>query len=155
MGISSPINDRRMEKRQAHVHGAYDNYRRRNVHIRTLLQDNYIYLRRCEMNKETIVAIVRIVLPCIISILGLFGITSIYGIELSSINVEGVCAFVAMIVGVLMSIYTGWKNNNVTESAKAVQNVLDFVKAGYITIDDIESFVETVECVKEEKECVE
>ena len=107
------------------------------------------------MDKETIVAIVRIVLPCIISILGLFGITSIYGIELSSINVEGVCAFVAMIVGVLMSIYTGWKNNNVTESAKAVQNVLDFVKAGYITIDDIESFVETVECVKEEKECME
>lgn len=107
------------------------------------------------MDKETIVAIVRIVLPCIISLLGLLGITSIYGIDLSSINVEGVCAFVAMVIGAVMSIYNGWKNNNVTEAAKVVQSVFDFIKMGYITIEDVESFVETIKCVKEEEKCEE
>lgn len=84
------------------------------------------------MDKETVIAIVRIVFPAVVSILGVLGITNVAGIELESIGVEAVAAFASVIVGAISSIYTGWKNNNVTDEAKQAQVILSKMKSGEI-----------------------
>ena len=81
------------------------------------------------MNKESIIAIVRIVLPCIVSVLGVLGITTVCGVDIASISVEQVCSILAAIIGAVASIYTGWKNNNVTKEAQLAQTYLDEFKS--------------------------
>lgn len=80
------------------------------------------------MNKESIIAIVRIVLPCIISVLGVVGITNVFGIELATINIEQAAAIIAVIVSGIGSVFTGWVNNNVTPEAQEAQRFLDKMK---------------------------
>ena len=71
------------------------------------------------MNRESVIAIVRIVVPAACGVLGVLG----YSVDADSwLNVA------LVLTGAAMSIYSAWKNNNVTPAAQSAQRVLDAAK---------------------------
>lgn len=71
------------------------------------------------MNKESIIAIIRIVAPLVVSVLGAAGVV---------LDVETVFSVLVIVAGGAVAIYTGWKNNNVTLAAQSAQEYLEILK---------------------------
>lgn len=61
------------------------------------------------MNKESIVAIIRIVAPLVVSVLGAAGV---------ALDVDTVTCVMVIVAGGVVAVYTGWKSNNVTLAAQ-------------------------------------
>lgn len=64
---------------------------------------------------------------------------------------ETIYELASVIVTVAVTVYSAWKNNNVTNFAKVAQKVLDALKKGQITIDAVETLLDenTVEVESE------
>lgn len=73
------------------------------------------------MNSESVIAIVRIVVPAVCGVLGVLGI---------AVDAEAWTSVALVLAGAACSLWSGWKNNNVTEAAQSAQQVLDGIKAG-------------------------
>lgn len=54
---------------------------------------------------------------------------------------ETIYELASVIVTVVVTVYTSWKNNNVTGFAKIAQKVLDALKKGQITIEAVEALL--------------
>jgi SPP1 family holin len=67
---------------------------------------------------------------------------------------ETIYELASVIVTVAVTVYSAWKNNNVTNFAKVAQKVLDALKKGQITIDAVETLLDekTEETVEVESE---
>jgi SPP1 family holin len=67
---------------------------------------------------------------------------------------ETIYELASVIVTVAVTVYSAWKNNNVTNFAKVAQKVLDALKKGQITIDAVETLLDekTEEIVEVESE---
>lgn len=73
------------------------------------------------MNRESIIAIIRIVVPAVCAVLGVLGWT---------IDSENITNVAVILAGGIISLYTGYYNNNVTAAAQAGQKVTDKIKDG-------------------------
>lgn len=71
------------------------------------------------MNKESIVAIIRIVVPAVCGVAGVLGHRA---------DPDAWTNAVLVLAGAILSLYTGWKNNNVTYAAQLAQCALDAAK---------------------------
>ena len=54
---------------------------------------------------------------------------------------DEIYAFVSTLVTVAVSIWSWWKNNSLTKTAQAADEVKDAIKSGTITTDDVEALV--------------
>ena len=54
---------------------------------------------------------------------------------------ETIYEIASVLVTVAVTVYSAWKNNNVTNFAKVSQKVLDALKKGQITIEAIETML--------------
>lgn len=73
------------------------------------------------MNTESVIAIIRIVVPAACSVLAILGHQE---------DADSTLNLALVIAGAVCSIYSGWKNNNVTLAAQEAQKVLDAAKRG-------------------------
>lgn len=70
--------------------------------------------------EERLKAIVRLLIPIIVSVVGCFGI---------SLDAESIWGFACAIIGAGSTVYLWWyKNNNLTKAAAISQRVLNDVK---------------------------
>ena len=54
---------------------------------------------------------------------------------------DEIYAFVSTLVTVAVSIWSWWKNNSLTKTAQAADEVKDAIKSGTITTGDVETLV--------------
>lgn len=54
---------------------------------------------------------------------------------------ETIYELASVIVTVAVTVYSAWKNNNITNFAKIAQKVLDALKKGQITIEAVETLL--------------
>lgn len=71
------------------------------------------------MNIETIIALIRIIAPAVAIMLTAVGFT---------IDADSVVTVAGVFASVILAIYSGWKNNNVTSAAQTAQKVLNLIK---------------------------
>lgn len=81
-----------------------------------------------ESKKQTIMAFIRLAVMLVATGLAVFGVT---------VDAESLFTIVMCIVAVVAAIVSWWKNNNVTEAASAAQKVLDELKSGLKSDDEI------------------
>lgn len=61
------------------------------------------------MNRESAIAIIRIAVPAICGIAGVLGYT---------LDADSITNVVLVLAGAFFSLYSGWKDNNVTKKAQ-------------------------------------
>lgn len=81
-----------------------------------------------EMNAERIMALVRLVVPLCVYAATFAGI---------ALDADFVYCVLLVLCGIAATIWTWWKNNNVTTAAQEAQRYLDAIKAGYIDERDL------------------
>lgn len=54
---------------------------------------------------------------------------------------ETIYELASVIVTISITVYTAWKNNNITNFAKVAQKVLDALKKGQVTIEAVETLL--------------
>ncbi|MCF0231951.1 MAG: hypothetical protein HUJ63_06735 [Enterococcus sp.] len=74
-----------------------------------------------KFNSESIIAILRLVVTLIVSVLSAIGI---------AVDISSVYTIIACIASVAMIAYSWHKNSNITQAAQDAQKVLDALKSG-------------------------
>lgn len=73
------------------------------------------------ITKERVVAVVRLAVMLISAVAGGFGL---------AVDSDALLTIVLCAVALVSSIYSWWKNNNLTEAASTAQGYLDEIKRG-------------------------
>lgn len=75
-----------------------------------------------DFNRDRVVAIARLVVMLAAMVAGGFGLQ----VDADSLGTIAACA-----VALVAAAWSWWRNNNVTEAARAAQEYLDGIKGGY------------------------
>lgn len=77
--------------------------------------------------KECIMGIVRGIVPVVVTVLTIFGISA---------DADILITVIGSILSIVTFICSWWKNNNITLAAQQAQKVLDDLKSGEEELDD-------------------
>lgn len=81
--------------------------------------------------EERLMAGIRLLVPLIM-----------YGLTFAGIAMDADLVYCVLlgIAGIASTVWTWWKNNNVTEAAQTAQQFLDAIKAGYTVEQTLQAF---------------
>lgn len=88
------------------------------------------------INKQSIVGIVILIVALVNAILQMFGIQTL---PISNEEVDSVISIIFLIGSTVYSVY---KNFNITPASQTAQKITDAIKNGEILIDQVEDIVE-------------
>ena len=71
--------------------------------------------------KECLMGIIRGLVPVIVTVLTMFGISA---------DVDIIITVIGSILSIITFVWSWWKNNNITLAAQQAQKVLDELKSG-------------------------
>ena len=77
--------------------------------------------------KECIMGIVRGIVPVVVTVLTIFGISA---------DADILITVIGLILSIVTFVWSWWKNNNITLAAQQAQKVLDDLKSGEEELDD-------------------
>lgn len=72
------------------------------------------------MNKDSIMAFVRLIVPAIAAGLSMFGI---------AVDADALLVGTTIVISAVTFIWSWWKNNNLTSAAQEAQKMLDEIKS--------------------------
>lgn len=103
------------------------------------------------MTKEELMAKINALIPLIITFLGLInGILTLRGLPSLEIGNEVITAVINGLATIIGTCWGWWRNNNWTKDAQTVQPVLNELKAGEITTQDVDNLLNGSDSVKDQ-----